>query len=194
MENNRRKLIAASAIPLALGILASKDSKAQSSTSNVSGLTIELGNSSQPNLAHGIDNGTYYQVDCRLGNAFNGFPYTANSDGTITLNQGGIYVVLAHANIVSSAVDTYQIPAQVTFAAGTAYPWPGVYQYSVQSIPSPVLGSQSTQSLGAINLVGMPPLGWGANTKVWLGYSKVVGAQNKATLSLQGAVTIIKVA
>ncbi|WP_196493056.1 hypothetical protein [Burkholderia territorii] len=194
MENNRRKLIAASTIPLALSLLASKESQAQSSAGAISGLTVELGNSSQPNSAHGIDNGAYYQVDCRLGNAFNGFPYTANNDGTITLTQGGVYVVLAHANIVSSAPDTYQIPAQMTFAAGVAYPWPGIYQYSVQSLPAPVLGTQSTQSLGTINLVGLPPLGWGANSNVWIGYSKVVGTQNKTVLGLQGAVTILKIA
>jgi hypothetical protein len=196
MNADRRKLIALSAVPLALGLAAaSRNSQAQSGTFGLPGLTIELGNSAQANGGRGIDQGTYYQLDCSIGTtAFNGFSYTANSDGTITLGQSGVYQISAYAHVVNpTAGDIFQIPAQVTFAIGQSYPWPGIYQYSVQSFPSPIVATQSAQNLGSISLNGKVPLGWNTTSPVWLGFSKVLGTQYQTALALQGALTILKI-
>ena len=196
MENGRRKFVANSAIPLAMGLaLSSKDSHAQSASSGLPGLTIELGHSQQPNNGRGIDYGNYYQVDCRIGaRPFNGFSYTANTDGTITLGQNGVYQAYGYAHIISpDGSDTFQIPAQVMLAIGMNYAWPGVYQYAVQSWPSPAVSTQGASNLGSISLTGTT-LGWGAGVPLWLGYSKVAETQNNQTRCLQGTITILKLA
>ncbi|WP_157003062.1 hypothetical protein [Ralstonia sp. A12] len=89
--------------------------------------TIELGHSGQANGGRGIDMGSWYQLDFRVGvDTYNGFPYTANNDGTIII-PSGVYLVIGSAKILVLTTDTYQLPAQMVFAAGQNIAYPGIY-------------------------------------------------------------------
>ncbi|MPV68010.1 hypothetical protein [Burkholderia sp. BE17] len=154
-------------------------------------LTIELGHSAQANGGRGIDMGNWYQIDFRVGvGASNGFQYTANADGTITI-PSGVYVVTGSAKILAPATDTYQLPAQMAFAVGQNYAFPGIYQYAVQQYPDAPVGSASISDvLGSLRVSGVQS--WGSNP-LWMGFAKVLGSQNQTPLALQGYMSIVKV-
>jgi hypothetical protein len=102
---------------------------------NLPVLTLELGHSQQPNRGRGIDKGYWYQLDFRIGvTTNNGFEYTTNDDGTITV-LSGVYLVCSSAKILATATDMYALPAQMFFAAGQGHAYPGTYQYAVQGYP-----------------------------------------------------------
>lgn len=155
-------------------------------------LTIELGHSSQANGGRGIDMGNWYQLDFRVGvEATNGFQYTTNADGTITIPTGA-YVVSGSAKILAPATDTYQLPAQMTFAVGQAYAFPGIYQYAVQQYPDAPVGSASISGvLGSLHTSGVQS--WGSSNPLWMGFAKVLGSQNQTPLALQGYMAIVKI-
>ena len=157
-------------------------------------LQIELGNSAQANGGRGIDQGSWYQLDFRTGvQAFNDFQYTANSDGTITIPTG-IYLVTGSAKIIAPSADNYSLPAQITFAVGQAYGYPGVYQNAVQRFPdSPTGGitTGGTMMLGSLMLSGIQA--FGSNYPLWMGFSKTLGSTNQVPLSLQGYMALVKV-
>ncbi len=88
-------------------------------------LAIELGHSAQANGGRGIDQGSWYQLDFNIGvHTFNGFQYTANTDGMTTI-PSGVYLVSGSAKIIAPAADTYQLPAQMAFAVGQSVAYPG---------------------------------------------------------------------
>ncbi|KVH51165.1 hypothetical protein [Burkholderia diffusa] len=158
-------------------------------------LTIELGNSAQANGGRGIDQGNWYQLDFHVGtNASNGFQYTVNSDGTITI-PSGVYLVSGSAKIIAPSNDTYQWPAQMFFGVGQAYAYPGVYQNAVQRYPDMAQGTISTPGGGSIfgplMLSGVQSFGPGY--PLWMGFAKVLGSVNSTPLSLQGYMSIVKI-
>ncbi|KIP16368.1 hypothetical protein KY49_4598 [Burkholderia sp. MSHR3999] len=155
-------------------------------------LTIELGHSAQANGGRGTDMGNWYQLDFRAGvGASNGFQYTANADGTITV-PSGVYLVTGGAKILAPATDTYQLPAQMAFAVGQAYAYPGVYQYAVQQYPdAPVGGASISGVLGSLRMSGVQS--WGSSSPLWMGFAKVLGSQNQTPLALQGYMSIVKI-
>ncbi|WP_175948097.1 hypothetical protein [Burkholderia pyrrocinia] len=156
-------------------------------------LTIELGHSSQANGGRGIDMGSWYQLDFRVGvQAINGFHYTANADGTIAIPSGA-YLVSGSAKILAPATDTYQLPAQMAFAVGQNYAFPGIYQYAVQQYPDAPVGSASMSGvLGSLRMSGVQA-SWGSSSPLWMGFAKVLGLQNQTPLALQGYMSIIKI-
>ncbi|QCP50146.1 hypothetical protein FAZ95_13745 [Trinickia violacea] len=162
------------------------------SLASLPGVVVELGNSGQANGGIGIDQGSWYQIDFRIGtNFFNGLQATINSDGTMVL-PGGVYILCGNAKIIAWSSDTYQLPAQMVFAVGVAYSFPGVYQYAVQRFADYPLSTQTVSGyLGSLNISGVQP-NWGGQS-LWMGFSKVLGSQSAAPLHLQGAMTILKV-
>ncbi|MDF3081483.1 hypothetical protein [Burkholderia sola] len=156
-------------------------------------LTIELGHGAQANGGRGIDMGNWYQLDFRIGvSAANGFQYTPNADGTITIPVG-VYLVSGSAKILAPSTDTYQLPAQMIFAAGQNYAFPGIYQYSVQQYPDAPLGSASISGvLGSLRTSGVQA-SWGSSSPLWMGFAKVLGSQNQTPLTLQGYMSIVKI-
>ncbi|WP_133295695.1 hypothetical protein [Burkholderia reimsis] len=156
-------------------------------------LTIELGHGAQANNGRGIDMGNWYQLDFRIGvSAANGFEYTANADGTITI-PSGVYLVLGSAKILAVSTDTYQLPAQMYFAAGQGYAYPGVYQNAVQQYPDAPVGSASISGvLGSLRMSGVQA-NWGSSNPLWMGFAKVLGSQNQTPLELQGYMSIVKI-
>ncbi|CAG9258035.1 conserved hypothetical protein [Burkholderia diffusa] len=156
-------------------------------------LTIELGHSSQANSGRGIDMGNWYQLDFRVGvEATNGFQYTTSVDGTITIPTGA-YLVSGSAKILAPATDTYQLPAQMTFAVGQAYAFPGIYQYAVQQYPDAPVGSAAISGvLGSLRVSGVQA-NWGSSNSLWMGFAKVLGSQNQTPLALQGYMSIVKI-
>ncbi|BAS04878.2 hypothetical protein [Ralstonia phage RSF1] len=155
------------------------------------GLTIELGHSSQANGGRGIDKGSYYQLDFNVGtNYYNGIEAVSNPDGTLTL-PNGYYLVIGSAKVVADSQDTFQIPQQVTLAAGQNYDFPGIYQYAVQALPQPPQSSGSeTGAIGFIQIGGAMP--FASSDPVWLGFSKVTGSVNSVILRLQGYISFVK--
>ncbi|MPV71497.1 hypothetical protein [Burkholderia sp. BE17] len=156
-------------------------------------LTIELGHSAQANGGRGIDMGNWYQLDFRIGvsNA-NGFPYSSNDDGTITI-PSGLYLVCGSVKIIAPSTDTYQLPAQVAFAVGQGYAYPGIYQYAVQQYPDAPVGSASMSGvLGSLRVSGVQA-NWGSGSALWMGFAKVLGSQNQTPLALQGYMSIVKI-
>lgn len=156
-------------------------------------LIFELGNNAQPNGGLGIDNGSYYQVDCRINPMIVNFPYTANNDGTINVPDG-LYLIAGSAKIILPSQDTVTRPAQMVFAFGQGYSWPGVYQSAVQTYPlvDAVMGSDDAPGvLGSVIVNGVIPLS--KNSPVWMGFSKVLGSQRQIPLALQGHVSIVKI-
>ncbi|KVS50712.1 hypothetical protein WK39_28030 [Burkholderia cepacia] len=152
-------------------------------------LIIEFGNSAQPNGGRGIDNGTYYQPDCRIGTtAYNSFPYVTNSDGTITV-PSGLYLVSGCLQIIAPSTDTYQLPAQMTVAMGMVYKFPGIFQYAARVLPDISLASQSVS--GTIGTVVISSVqSWGADWEIWTGFSKVLGSSSQTPLLLQGELSV----
>lgn len=137
--------------------------------------------------------GNWYQLDFRIGVATsNGFQYTANSDGTITI-PSGVYLVSGSAKIIAPSTDTYQLPAQMYFAAGRGYAYPGVYQDAVQQYPDAPVGSASISGvLGSLRMSGVQA-SWGSSSPLWMGFAKVLGSQNQTPLALQGYMSIVKI-
>ncbi len=156
-------------------------------------LTIELGHGAQANGGRGIDMGNWYQPDFHIGvSAANGFQYTTNADGTITI-PAGTYLVSGSAKILAPATDTYQLPAQIAFAVGQNYAFPGIYQYAVQQYPDAPVGSASMSGvLGSLRVCGVQA-SWGSGSALWMGFAKVLGSQNQTPLALQGYVSIVKI-
>lgn len=156
-------------------------------------LTIELGNSAQDNGSRGIDRGNWYQLDFRIGTSVsNGFKYTANDDGTITI-PSGVYLVAGNAKVIAPQTDNYLLPAQMTFAAGMYYGYPGVYQNAIQQIPDVSTGNaRMAGTLGSINVCGVQS-SWGPGSPLWMGFDKVLGSENRIPLSLQGYMSIVKI-
>ncbi|HDR9063678.1 TPA: hypothetical protein QDB03_005343 [Burkholderia vietnamiensis] len=123
---------------------------------------IELGHGAQANSGRGIDMGNLYQLDFRIGvSAANGFEYTANADGTITI-PSGVYLVSGSAKIIAPSTDMYQLPAQMSFAVGQNYPFPGICQYAVLQYPDAPVGSAMMFGvLGSSRMSGSAgKLGW----------------------------------
>ncbi|RBB35691.1 hypothetical protein DPV79_27090 [Burkholderia reimsis] len=156
-------------------------------------LTIELGHGAQANGGRGIDMGNWYQLDFRVGvSAANGFEYTANADGTISI-LSGVYLVSGSAKILATSTDTYQLPAQMYFAVGQGYAYPGVYQDAVQQYPDVPVGSASVSGvLGSLHMSGVQA-NWGSSNPLWMGFAKVLGSQNQTPLALQGYMSIVKI-
>ncbi|CAG2266095.1 hypothetical protein [Burkholderia sola] len=155
-------------------------------------LTIELGHGAQANGGRGIDKGNWYQLDFRIGAAIaNCFQYTANDDGTITI-PSGVYLVAGSAKILVPSTDTYHLPAQMVFATGQVYAFPGIYQYAVQQYPDAPISSTSVSGvLGSLRLSGVQA-NWGSVNPLWMGFAKVLGSQNQTPLALQGYMSIVK--
>lgn len=155
-------------------------------------LTIELGHSARANGGRGIDMGSWYQLDFRVGvGASNGFEYTANDDGTITI-PSGVYLVSGNVKILVPSTDTYQLPAQMYFATGQGYEYPGIYQYAVQQYPDAPIGSVTTSDiLGSLRVSGVQS--WGSGSPLWMGFAKVLGSQHQTPLALQGYMSIVKI-
>ncbi|KVC72108.1 hypothetical protein [Burkholderia ubonensis] len=155
-------------------------------------LTIELGHSGQANGGRGTDMGNWYQLDFRVGvGASNGFQYTENTDGTITI-PSGVYLVTGSAKILAPATDAYQLPVQMAFAVGQNYSFPGIYQYAVQQYPDAPVGSASISGvLGSLRMSGVQS--WGSDSPLWMGFAKVLGSQNQTPLALQGYMSIVKI-
>ncbi|MBN3777341.1 hypothetical protein G3O06_07195 [Burkholderia sp. Ac-20345] len=155
-------------------------------------LTIELGHSAQANGGRGIDMGSWYQLDFRVGvGASNGFEYTTNNDGTITI-PSGMYLVSGSVKIIAPSTDTYQLPAQMYFAIGQGYAYPGIYQYAVQHYPDAPVGSVTTSGvLGSLGISGVQA-SWGPGSPLWMGFAKVLGSQHQTPLALQGYMSIVK--
>jgi len=156
-------------------------------------LTIELGNSGQANGGLGIDMGSWYQLDFRIGvSNDNDFQYTANDDGTITI-PSGVYLVSGSAKIIAPSNDTYQLPAQMYFAAGEGYAYPGIYQYAVQRYPdTPVTSATTSGVLGSLDMSGVQA-NWGGGNELWMGFAKVLGSENQTPLAPQGYMSIVKI-
>ncbi|MDN7629686.1 hypothetical protein [Burkholderia cenocepacia] len=156
-------------------------------------LTIELGHSAQANGGRGIDMGSWYQLDFRVGvGASNGFEYTVNDDGTITI-PSGVYLVSGNVKILAPSTDTYQLPAQMYFAIGQGYAYPGIYQYAVQQYPDAPVGSITTSGiLGSLRVSGVQA-SWGPGNPLWMGFAKVLGSQHQTPLALQGYMSIVKI-
>jgi hypothetical protein len=157
-------------------------------------LTIEFGHSAQANGGRGVDMGSWYQLDFRIGTSGSGgFQYTVNEDGTITLGQGGVYLVSAGLT-VGAQNDTYGVPLLMTVATGMNYAWPGLYQYAVQAKPNQFAMAGQAQLSGEpgyIPMCGVARL-WGTSSPLWLGFSKIAGV-NGNILSLKGFLTYVKV-
>lgn len=156
-------------------------------------LTIELGHSAQANSGRGIDMGSWYQPDFRVGvGASNGFEYTANDDGTITI-PSGVYLVTGNVKVLAPLTDTYQLPAQMYFAIGQGYAYPGIYQYAVQQYPDAPVGSVTTSGiLGSLRVSGVQA-SWRPGNPLWMGVAKVLGSQHQTPLALQGYMSIVKI-
>jgi hypothetical protein len=157
-------------------------------------LNIEFGNSAQANGGRGIDQGNWYQLDGHIGfSAFNGFPYTVNSDGTLTLGQNGTYLALGELKAIAAGTDTYQLPVQMIVSIGiTAYGFPGIYQYNVQRYPDAPTSTASVGGvLGTICLSGAQQ--WGPGNPVYVGFSKVLGSTSQQPLVMQGTLSIVKI-
>ncbi|CAG9252425.1 hypothetical protein BDI4_340057 [Burkholderia diffusa] len=157
-------------------------------------LSIEFGHSAQANGGRGIDQGNWYQLDGHIGfTAANGFQYTVNADGTLTIGQGGTYLALGELKAIASGTDTYQLPAQMTVSMGiTAYGFPGIYQYNVQRYPDAPTSTASVSGvLGTICISGAQQ--WGPGNPFYVGFSKVLGSANQQPLLMQGTLSIVKV-
>ncbi|WP_439889651.1 hypothetical protein ACS7SF_10025 [Ralstonia sp. 25C] len=156
-------------------------------------LAIELGHSAQANGGRGIDQGNWYQLDFRIGvQSYNGFQYTANNDGTITI-PSGVYLVSGSAKILALTTDTYQLPVQMAFAAGQNVEYPGIYQYAVQQYPdAPITIAPVSGVIGMLRVGGVQG-SWNSNSPLWMGFAKVLGTQNQTPLALQGYMSIIKI-
>ncbi|RBB36783.1 hypothetical protein DPV79_24305 [Burkholderia reimsis] len=156
-------------------------------------LTIELGHGAQANGGRGIDMGNWYQLDFRIGvTAANGFQFAVNADGTMTI-PSGVYLVSGSAKILAPATDMYQLPAQVVFAVGQNYAFPGIYQYAVQQYPDAPVGSAMMSGvLGSLRMSGVQA-SWGSSSPLWMGFAKVLGSQNQTPLALQGYMSIVKI-
>ncbi|WP_175950390.1 hypothetical protein [Burkholderia sp. BCC0405] len=157
-------------------------------------LSIEFGNSGQANGGRGIDQGSWYQLDGHVGfNAFNGFQYTVNADGTIAIGQGGTYLALGELKAIASGTDTYQLPVQMIVSVGwNGYGYPGVYQYNVQRFPDAPISTASVSGvLGTICLSGAQQ--WGPGFTIFVGFSKVLGSANQQPLVMQGMLSIVKI-
>ncbi len=137
--------------------------------------------------------GNWYQLDFRIGlSAANGFEYTTNADGTITI-PSGVYLVSGSAKILATSTDTYQLPAQMAFAVGQNYAFPGIYQYAVQQYPdAPVDSASISGVLGSLRMSGVQA-NWGSSSPLWMGFAKVLGSQNQTPLALQGFMSIVKI-
>lgn len=160
-----------------------------SMSSNLPTLIIEFGNSAQPNGGRGIDNGNYYQPDCRISTtAYNSFPYVTNSDGTVTVPPG-LYLVSGCLQIIAPSTDTYQLPAQMTVAMGMVYKFPGIFQYAARVLPDEPLSTQSVS--GTIGTVVISSVqNWSADWEIWTGFSKVLGSASQTPLLLQGELSV----
>lgn len=157
--------------------------------SNLPTLIIDVGNDAQPNDGRGIDRDKYYQLDFHSGTtAYNDFPYVVNSDGTFTVAPG-LYLVTGCLQIVASVADTYQLPAQMTFATGRFYRWPGRVHDGIQAVPGPPTATQSVQgSLGMIVISGVQK--WDVDWEVWMGFSKILGTTSQEPLKLLGGLSV----
>jgi hypothetical protein len=142
-----------------------------------------------------IDQGSWYQINFNTAicSLLNGFTMTPNSDGTATIPDG-VYLVSGSTTVVNYAYvnDTYQLPDQIIFAVGQNYPWPGIYQYAVQRLPSAPIATQSvSEAVGGMTISGVQQ--WSGGSGLWMGFSKILGAVNANPLSLQGYVSLVKI-
>lgn len=155
-------------------------------------LTIELGHSQQASGGRGIDMGDWYQLDFRIGvTTNNNFQCTTNEDGTISI-ESGLYLVSGSAKIIAPSTDMYELPAQIYFAVGQGYAYPGIYQYAVQRYPDAPIGNASVSGVvGSLGMSGVQA-NWGGN-ELWMGFAKVLGSQNQTPLTLQGYMSIVKI-
>ncbi len=79
------------------------------------------------------------------------------------------------------------------FAIGQSYPYPDIYQYTIQRYPDLSETSASISGvLGSLNVSGVQA-NWGPSNSLWMGFAKVLGSANRTPLTPQGYMSIIKI-
>ncbi|MCA8017740.1 hypothetical protein [Burkholderia metallica] len=143
----------------------------------------EVGHSAQQNGGLGIDMGSWYRLDMRIG-ADGSLPVTFDSDGYVVL-PAGIYLAFSGAHVMSQPNAGAQVENwQASFMFEQAYGFPGVYQTnSLYYKRVDTLAEDFTMAVSDVRSGG------GANSKTCFGFSKT----STHTVKPQGYIGIVKI-
>ncbi|WP_157651723.1 hypothetical protein [Burkholderia ubonensis] len=143
----------------------------------------ELGHGAQQNGGLGIDMGSWYRLDMRIG-ANGSLPVTFDADGYAVL-PAGTYLAFSGAHITSQPNAGAQVENwQASFMFDQGYGFPGVYQYN--SLYYKRVDTSAEDFTMAVSDVRE---GGGANSKTCFGFSK----SSTHTVRPQGYIGIVKI-